>query len=59
MVIKHSHQTGKLSHLECVILITEASQELGLEGNIRFSGDHNNVLKLALQKAYELGKEEQ
>lgn len=57
MEIKHSHETGKLSHLEMVLMLTEASNELNIHiTSGLFVGDACKLLKCAMQKAYEHGQ---
>jgi hypothetical protein len=45
----------KLTHLESVIILTEAADNLKIDRNISFKGEHGLVFKEALQLAYEHG----
>lgn len=52
----HSHETGKLSHLELVIMLTTASEELGIE-KAEFKEDQHKIFVHAMQQAYDHGKD--
>ena len=53
--IKHSHETGILSHLELVIMLTKASEELNID-KAEFFGDDKRLFQHVMQQAYEHGR---
>lgn len=57
-MVKHSHETGKLSHLESVLMLTKAHNDLNIEmcSDPDFVGDQYRLFVHCLQQAYEHGK---
>ncbi|KKM21623.1 hypothetical protein LCGC14_1633580 [marine sediment metagenome] len=55
---KHSHETGKLSHLEMVIMLTTAHDRLDIPVKPKpaFEGDQYRLFKHCMQQAFEHGK---
>ena len=53
--IKYSYETGKLAHLERVLMFTQALEELEVTSFKKIEGDMHRVFCHCMQQAYEHG----